>query len=241
MSSLDQDSNSPSAWHIICDFDGTISLKDSTDFLLNQFALPGWIEIEQQWEQGQIGSRSCMQQQIALLDISEQQFASALADLEIDQGFLELVQFCAFNKLELSIVSDGLDRAIHMILNRYQLDHLPIIANHMTATTARRWQLESPYADPHCLSQSGTCKCKISKPDGSRQVVLIGDGRSDFCLAEQAHVVFAKSSLLKHCQRQHIPHHPFTQLSEIIAPLNNLISDFTNDAIAQVDRIRVSA
>lgn len=241
MLSIDQDLNSQISWHIICDFDGTISLKDSTDFLLNQFGLPEWIEIEQQWEQGQIGSRSCMQQQIALLDMSEQQLESALAEIEIDQGFLELVQFCSLNQLALSIVSDGLDRAIRMILKRYQLDHLPIIANRMTATTARRWQLESPYADQHCLSQSGTCKCKISEPDGLRQVVLIGDGRSDFCLAEQANVVFAKSSLLQHCQQQHIPHHPFTQLSEIIAPLNNLISDFANDAIAQVDTVLVSA
>jgi len=29
---------------IICDFDGTITLKDTTDLLLNRFADPGWLD-----------------------------------------------------------------------------------------------------------------------------------------------------------------------------------------------------
>lgn len=233
----DQDFDAPSTWHIICDFDGTISLKDTTDFLLNQFGRPGWIEIEQQWEHGLIGSKSCMQQQIALLDMSEQQLETTLANVEIDLGFLDVVQFCSQHKLQLSIVSDGLDRVISTILKKYQLDHLPIIANHLQQTATHCWQLEFPHADSHCLSQSGTCKCKTSNTTYAMQTILIGDGRSDFCLAEQADVVFAKSSLLHYCQQQHIPHHPFTQLSEIITPLHHLVTD----THVQVDTTRVSA
>lgn len=33
-----QNTSSQNRWHILCDFDGTISLKDTTDHLLENFA-----------------------------------------------------------------------------------------------------------------------------------------------------------------------------------------------------------
>src|SRR5258708_24791411 len=53
------------------DFDGTISLLDVTDTLLNRFGKPGWQELEDAWERGEIGSRECMKGQVALLDMDE--------------------------------------------------------------------------------------------------------------------------------------------------------------------------
>src|SRR4051812_17596784 len=47
-------------WTVLCDFDGTISLRDVTDSLLERFGRPGWRELEQAWERGEIGSRECM-------------------------------------------------------------------------------------------------------------------------------------------------------------------------------------
>ena len=36
-----------SHWTILCDFDGTVSVEDITDSLLERFARPGWQTIEQ--------------------------------------------------------------------------------------------------------------------------------------------------------------------------------------------------
>ena len=58
-------------WDIICDFDGTISLIDVTDSLLEKFAAPEWEDIEKIWQDGIIGSRECLAQQIPLLDMSQ--------------------------------------------------------------------------------------------------------------------------------------------------------------------------
>lgn len=35
---------------------------------------------------------------------------------------------------------------------------------------------------------------------------MVGDGRSDFCIAERCHLVIAKGSLLQRCQEQQLPH-----------------------------------
>ncbi len=50
-------------WSILCDFDGTISLEDVIDSLLEKYGQPGWQELEDQWKAGKIGSRECMQGQ----------------------------------------------------------------------------------------------------------------------------------------------------------------------------------
>lgn len=236
MSFIRQKNNLPPAWHIICDFDGTISRKDTTDQLLNHFARDGWLEIEKQWEDGLIGSKVCMQQQIALLDMSETAFHHCLDQIEIDYGFLELVQFAAQFNLQLSIVSDGLDQVIRYILKKHNLAHLPIIANKLTQCSDRSWQLAFPYAQKDCISQSGTCKCNVAQHPPQHRVLLIGDGRSDFCLAAQADYVFAKKSLIKHCQDKHIPHRAFENLSELIQPITQLLQDhnmhYENDRLA---------
>ncbi|EPF70928.1 MtnX-like HAD-IB family phosphatase [Acinetobacter rudis] len=219
MTFFQQNSISNIVWHVICDFDGTISLKDTTDTLLNQFAHPDWEKIEQQWEQGLIGSKQCMQQQIALLDMTEQQLLHCLDQIKIDSNFVALVHLLEKQQVKLSIVSDGLDFVIQHILKKNQLDHLPIIANHLAHPTNTRWELSFPYSDIACNTQSGTCKCKVAQQNHHEKIILIGDGRSDFCLAEQADYVFAKKSLIDHCVNKNIQHHPFEDFSQLLEPL----------------------
>lgn len=210
-------------WHILCDFDGTISLKDTTDHLLETFAKSGWEEIEQEWEQGKIGSKICMQRQIELLDMSEKQLHQCLDGIEIDQGFLELVKLASKHHIPLTIVSDGLDVVIRYILKKYNLTHLPIIANRLVQIDTQSWTLEFPNANPRCISQSGTCKCKVAEQHFQEQIILIGDGRSDFCLAETADYVFAKKSLIQHCLHKNIQHVAFEYFSDIQRPLMKLL------------------
>ncbi len=45
----------PQAWIILCDFDGTISLEDTTDVLLERFGMSGWQALEQDWLAGKLG------------------------------------------------------------------------------------------------------------------------------------------------------------------------------------------
>lgn len=112
-------------WSILCDFDGTIALRDVTDLLLERFARPGWEEIEARWERGEIGSRVCMQQQIALLDVDRGELEAALDAVPIDPEFPRFVAEVLARGWPLAVVSDGLDLAIHHILARYALPPLP--------------------------------------------------------------------------------------------------------------------
>jgi len=42
---------------VFLDFDGTITQRDATDVILEAYADPGWLRIEEEWKAGRIGSR----------------------------------------------------------------------------------------------------------------------------------------------------------------------------------------
>ena len=85
-------SQARAGWMVQSDFDGTISLLDVTDTLLNRFGKPGWQELEEAWERGDIGSRECMKGQVALLDMSE---AELQAHLDLNSVLSHTAQFMA--------------------------------------------------------------------------------------------------------------------------------------------------
>ena len=213
---------------VLCDFDHTITAEDATDALLEQYALPEWMEVEESWKKGHIGSRACMQQQIDLLRATPAQ-VDALADsIHIDPHFKSFAGVCARNNVPLIIVSDGLDYVIKQVLKRHGLSHLHVIASHLAHVKEDRWELSSPFANAGCSSQQSTCKCAISRQmrtlTNSSKILYVGDGRSDYCVsAEEADFILAKDSLLTYCQQQELPHQPFTTFSEASTLLTNYL------------------
>lgn len=213
-------------WIILSDFDGTISLRDVTDALLERFGLPGCAELESEWASGHIGSRACLGGQIALLDVSKEELDSCLADIEIDPDFLHFVAMAEAADIEVRVVSDGLDYAIHSILNRHGLSHLSVLANRLVQTSPRRWRLDFPFANDDCRQASGHCKCASAQASSrfGKKVLFIGDGSSDFCASGKADFVLAKDRLIEHCQQQQIPHAPIGGFQDAVALLPHILN-----------------
>ena len=197
-----------SDWTILCDFDGTVALDDTTDTLLERFARPGWETLESDWRAGRIGSHDCMAGQVALLDMSRPELDAHLRERAIDPAFAAFVKAAHARGVHIEILSDGLDYAIRTILGREGLDWLPITSNRLEPDGERGWRLGFPNASALCRVASGTCKCaRAGKAQAARKrVLLIGDGASDFCVAESADFVFAKGKLTGHCRTRQLPH-----------------------------------
>jgi len=214
-----------SGWTILCDFDGTISVEDVIDSLLDRYGRPGWEALEQDWRAGRIGSRECMSGQVALLDMSREQLEAHLSTLWIDHAFPGFVAKARELGVPIRVVSDGLDYAIHKILGRYGLDDLPLAANHLApGTPPQRWQLTSPFQAEGC--RSGTCKCACveqARASGAIRTLLIGDGASDFCAADRVDFVFAKHRLIEHCRAAGIPYVPITGFEDALDFLPRLL------------------
>ncbi|MGO3742031.1 MtnX-like HAD-IB family phosphatase [Kerstersia sp.] len=212
------------AWVIQCDFDGTISRRDVIDSLLLRYGKDGWRALEEAWERGEIGSRECMQQQVALLDMSREELHASLAEIALDPGFAPFAAAARAAGIPVQIISDGLDYAIQVLLGREGLQDLPIFANHLLEAGTRGWRLENPWRQPGC--DSGNCKCGHwqAQAAGGARVLYIGDGRSDFCVAGRADFVLAKASLLAHCRQQRLPHAAFEDFHEALALLPGILA-----------------
>jgi len=215
-----------SDWNILCDFDGTVTVEDTTDTLLERFGRKGWEVLEEDWRRGRINSHDCMAGQVALLDMNHDEFDAHLAERALDPAFADFVDAAQARNVPIEILSDGLDYAIHNILRRAGLDSLPVISNRLQQVGDREWSLEFPNASSACRVASGTCKCaRASRAQNTRKrVLLIGDGASDFCVAESADFVFAKGKLIAHCIAKNIPHAPIEGFADALNLLPMLLS-----------------
>ena len=213
-------------WHIVCDFDGTITRTDVIDNILQRFADPDWEAIEEQWLQGEIGSRECLSRQLSLVKATPAELLAYFDTVEIDPDFPDFVDLVIGLGASLEVVSDGIEQGIARILARNYVSLLPILANRLRQVDHNSWRIDFPYSSDACRAASGNCKCK-STPGGKR-VLVIGDGRSDMCVAASADFVFAKDSLAEHCERNGIPYARFDSFAELPALLAKLPSHAAN-------------
>jgi 2,3-diketo-5-methylthio-1-phosphopentane phosphatase len=216
---------------VLLDFDGTISTVDTTDLLLERFAAPAWRDIEEDWKTGRIGSRECMVRQIDLVRATPSEMDAFIATVEIDPGFRGFVDRFRGQGHTLKVLSDGLDRTIRTVLDRSDVD-VPYFANHLQWLGGDRWRLAFPHAKSTCASLAGNCKCSFAEGQPRVLNILVGDGRSDFCLAERTDLVLAKGSLLRHCRETDLPHYGFDTFDEATALLARWL-DGRGTAMAQ--------
>jgi len=203
----------------IIDFDGTVAPADTVDALLEKFADPDWLRIEQEWVEGRINSRQCMAAQLALVSADELTLRTFLESVMIDPAFAEFVRHVS-PFADLAIVSDGLDYPIVRALRKAGVS-IPVYANR-TEFRERGVGISFPFSRPSCTVKSGVCKCSVAQTvDAGRGLtsVLIGDGRSDQCVAHQADFVFAKGSLITYCRDNGIPYTPFQSFADVLAAI----------------------
>ncbi len=202
----------------IVDFDGTIAPTDTVDALLERFADPAWRRLEAQWVAGQIGSRECMQAQLALVRADREILEGFLQSVAIDPFFAEFIRYTS-TFADVAVVSDGLDYPIRHALQKLDIPPLPVRANRLEFLN-HGLDISFPHADPGCAERSGACKCAVMRTlagGRGRSTVLIGDGRSDRCLAHHAGHVFAKGSLRKYCEDEGIAHTSFDSFHDVLA------------------------
>jgi 2-hydroxy-3-keto-5-methylthiopentenyl-1-phosphate phosphatase len=202
----------------IIDFDGTVAPADTVDALLERFANPEWRRIEAEWVAGRINSRQCMAAQLALVDGDRASLEEFLCSVAIDPSFPAFVRH-VFPFADVAIVSDGLDYPIRHALQKLDIPPIPIYANKLEFRPGGL-NISFPYTEIDCAFKSGVCKCAVARSvDAGRGLttVLIGDGRSDLCIARAADYVFAKNSLQRYCESEGIIHTPFETFHDVLA------------------------
>ncbi len=191
---------------VFIDFDGTLAPGDPTDTLLARFADRSWLALEADFKAGRMTSRECMARQIGLIRATPAEYDALVGSMSIDPHFAAFAAVCERNSIPMTIVSDGPDRSIEILLRKAGLD-LPYFANKLEWLGGDKWNLSFPHARTDCSMLAGNCKCQFTERFPAVTQIMIGDGRSDFCISNRVDLVFAKGALAKHCKVNGLAHH----------------------------------
>jgi len=207
--------------HFFLDFDGTISASDAVDLVLDRFADKEWKNVEKQWTEGKIGSRECLARQIALVRATPEELRSVVSSVKLDPYFLSFLKKTEELGVLVTIVSDGFDLIIEQILKQNlqnrpgTLKAVPIFSNRLQAT-GTGFKALFPTENP-CEHGCANCKQEVIKKltGPEDHVFFVGDGLSDRFAARQAHLTFAKGSLLSYCKENRIDHIAYKDFKKI--------------------------
>jgi len=197
---------------IYCDFDGTVSKKDSVNEFLRLFADEKWLEVEESWVRGEISSKVCLKKQTALLPkMDEAMLENYIHSVELSDGFIEFYEQMKRKGVEIVILSDGYDMFIKRTLQNHGLE-IKYFANTLLFENGK-FDVEFHNTNPACSRDSGTCKCAQVREN---DFCYVGDGVSDFCVAKKAKKVFAKSSLKNYCDKMGVEYTEFDDFNDIL-------------------------
>lgn len=180
---------------ICCDFDGTITLKDTGKELLSNLTDKDWQYYDSLVINGEIGTRSALNKQWGMIEhATNEEIDSIVNRIEIDPTFKDFYDWVQKENFQFIIVSDGFKSYIKKILQIHEIE-IPeslIKANDMELKD-NRFSLR--FLTEPC--EHGCANCKYShvkkfKGKGTK-IIYIGDGLSDiFPARELADFIFAK-------------------------------------------------
>jgi 2-hydroxy-3-keto-5-methylthiopentenyl-1-phosphate phosphatase len=205
-------------YNVFVDFDGMVAPDDATDSLLARYADPSWRDLEVEWQQGRLTAQQCMSQQVELLRMTPGDLFEFVKQVTVDPDFASFVAFCRAHGAYLAVVSDGMDYLVASVLRRAGLSDVPFFANTLEWQGGDRWKLRFPHFRPLCRWNMGNCKCGHLRP-ASGLNIMVGDGRSDFCVAEACDFTLAKGTLGVRCREVGLPHAGIANFAEALDAL----------------------
>jgi len=211
-------------FEIFCDFDNTITTVDCTDSILEKFASSEWLVFEDRLINNKITAKECLQKQIPLIKANQKELEKfILEQVEVRKGFTSFVEFCNKLNYSLAIVSDGLDFVIKLILQKYNINNIPIYSNQLQINQ-NGFNILFPLYKKKCKVGLGNCKCSIVKKNKKNiKRVYIGDGSSDYCTVQnEANYVIARGKLVDFCRQNNINYLPFNNFLDVIQILKSI-------------------
>jgi len=233
---------------IFCDFDGTVTKNDVWVAALSRFIndKEKWDVVCQKFGTLEITARECIRRELELVQgFDFDLFNSYLEQEELDDYFIEFMDYCKEEDFKITLVSEGMDYYVKYILNKYNID-LPLYSNKLMQTETEvngkkeiKLSCEFPYADEVCnwcgMSKRNVLINNTNDFEGEISV-FIGDGISDCCVSNYADIVFAKKSLASYCWKNNITYFDYKNFKDV---KNKLISLTEKRKLTQRQTARV--
>lgn len=197
----------------LIDFDGTITKKDTLDYLAKKF----YPELYDEWGRkimnGEFTVKEWVEEFEKNFNFKQEEYDKILNEIEIDESFKNFI----LNK-EVVILSGGFDYNIKKILRKYEIENIKIYANKLNFIEENKIKVNMIHFNENNSSQA-VCKDSIllEYRKDYKKIVYIGDGITDTSVSKLADVVYAKNGtyLESYLKKENIKHNIFNTFNEI--------------------------
>jgi len=205
-------------YKIFFDFDNTLTFFDVLDELIRRFSInENWRKIEEDWQEGRIGSRECLEKQLSLIRISKKQLLEYLFKIKIDAYFLKILDLLKRKNIRPVILSDSFSFIIKNILanNHIDIKRVKLYANSLKFKKDRLIPI-FPHKNNSCILCAHCKRNNLLKNAKNATIkIYVGDGLSDFCPAQETDIIFAKDTLFKKLRTSKKQLFSFRSLKEV--------------------------
>jgi HAD superfamily phosphoserine phosphatase-like hydrolase len=203
---------------VLSDFDGTVTLNDTFQNVVEKFGHGDWRAVDDQYVKGEITLEECLRRQGGMVRASKPQILDELDQVtKFRLGFNNLAEYCKTNQYPLVLVSAGLDFVIkHFLTQENLMDKVQLFAA-VAKCTPIGIKFDFPkLKDNRSISlKDDTVRFYKTKAD---TVAYIGDGRWDLHALRNAELRFAirNSKLAELCREQEIRATTVADFKEVV-------------------------
>ncbi|CAJ2514170.1 Uu.00g022890.m01.CDS01 [Anthostomella pinea] len=211
------------------DFDGTITLHDSNDWMTDNLGFGA--ELRRKGNSDVLhGARTFRDSFQEMMDSVNTPFDRCiellLQNVKLDPAFKEFCTWCAANNVPIVVLSGGMQPVIRALLahlvGEKEVQDMQIVSNDVKAREGKNINEEGGWdIEFHDDSDFGHDKSLEIRPYAAlkdRPVMFYaGDGVSDLSAAKETDLLFAKAGrdLVTYCEREKVPFTTFNDFSDI--------------------------
>jgi len=225
------------------DFDGTITLQDSNDYMTDNIGFGG--DKRRQLNKDVLEEKETFRESFRqMMDSISKPFPECIdylvQNIKLDPGFDEYFKWSLKNNIPTVVVSSGMEPVIRAILkNLVGPDHdkLDIISNQVEARPGKSidqengWQINFHDDSDFGHDKSLTLRPYAQLPADQRPTLFYaGDGVSDLSAARETDLLFAKKGhdLITYCVKEDVPFTVFSDWSDILEKVKEIVAGKTN-------------
>lgn len=221
---------------VFSDWDGTITLQDSNDYLTENlgFGVKKRLEINDDILYGKKSFKDGFQEMLDSIDTPFPECIDILlANIQLDTGFRQFYEWCTEKGITVVVVSSGMTPIIHALLTKLVGAHaaanIEIISNDVKIDEKTgKWDIVYRHPETsfgHDKSISIKSWLKDHKIDtANTNLYYCGDGVSDLLAAKETDLLFAKhgKDLIKYCISEKIPYTEFRSFDDILRKIKQI-------------------
>ena len=210
---------------IFTDFDGTVTLEDSNDYLTDTLGF-GKEKRLKVFEGVLDDTKTFRQGFMEMLESIHTPFPECIKILEkkirLDPGFKDTFEWAQENDVPVIVVSSGMKPIIKVLLTRLvgqeSIHKIDIVSNEVEIDAHDQWKIIDAYKKKF----ESTLKAGEQRP----VYFYCGDGVSDLSAAKECDLLFAKrgKDLVTYCKKQNVPFHEFDTFKDILASMKQVLA-----------------